>query len=208
MIKPIHSEGARFPYRQIRAVYDENTITVYQAYRPGIARPAAEAGRFVPPFKAGRMTWIKPSFLWMMYRCGWAQKPDQEHVLAIQISRSGFEWALEHSALSHYEAGFHKSHEAWADWAAKTTVRIQWDPERNFHFAALDYRSIQVGLGGDASDKYVNEWTVSITDVTPLARQIHAKVIAGDIAQAAALMPDEKPYPLPVELARKIAATL
>jgi hypothetical protein len=38
------------------------------------------------------MTWIKPSFLWMMYRCGWATKPGQERVLAIQITREGFEW--------------------------------------------------------------------------------------------------------------------
>src|SRR4051812_17137799 len=37
-----------------------------------MAEPALSAGTFVPPFKAGRMTWIKPSFLWMMYRSGWA----------------------------------------------------------------------------------------------------------------------------------------
>jgi len=40
------------------------------------------------------MTWIKPSFLWMMYRSGWATKPGQEHILATQITRDGFEWAL------------------------------------------------------------------------------------------------------------------
>lgn len=47
------------------------------------------------------MTWIKPSFLWMMYRCGWGTKEGQETVLAVDISRRGFDWALKHSCLSH-----------------------------------------------------------------------------------------------------------
>ena len=59
-------------------------LTVYQAYPPEIADAAVAAGRFVPPFKRERMTWIKPSFRWMMYRCGWATKPGQERVLAVR----------------------------------------------------------------------------------------------------------------------------
>ena len=48
-----------------------------------------------------RMTWIKPSFLWMMYRAGWGKKDEnQKRILAIDISIEGFEWALEHSLLS------------------------------------------------------------------------------------------------------------
>ena len=90
-------------YRQIRARYDSETVRVYQAYRSEIADAAMAAGRFVPPFSLDRMTWIKPSFLWMMYRCGWATKPGQERVLAVDITREGFEWALSHSCLSHYE---------------------------------------------------------------------------------------------------------
>jgi hypothetical protein len=82
------------PARQVRAKYSADTIIVYQAYPPEIAEPALAAGRFVAPFKRDRMTWVKPSFLWMMYRCGWATEPGQEHVLAIEITRSGFERAL------------------------------------------------------------------------------------------------------------------
>ena len=60
--------------RQIRAVYTTETITVYQAYSTEIAEPALAAGRFVPLFKWDGMTWIEPSFLWMMYRSGWAEQ--------------------------------------------------------------------------------------------------------------------------------------
>lgn len=47
--------------RAIRALYDDATITVYQAYGEEIARPAVGLGRFVPPFSLNRMTWIKPN---------------------------------------------------------------------------------------------------------------------------------------------------
>lgn len=53
---------------EIRADYDAETIVVYQAYPRAIARPALEAQRFVAPFSFGRMTWCKPSFLWLTVR--------------------------------------------------------------------------------------------------------------------------------------------
>lgn len=56
------------PYRQIRALYDDETITVYQAYSAAIAIPAVRDQSLCasPEFKLGRMTWIKPSWCWMM----------------------------------------------------------------------------------------------------------------------------------------------
>lgn len=64
--------------QEIRAVFDDSTITVYQAYNKYIATAAVKAQTFVPPFKTDRMTWIKPSLLWMMYRSGWATKENQD----------------------------------------------------------------------------------------------------------------------------------
>src|SRR5262245_17011877 len=100
---------------QIRADYDDTTIVVYQAYRPGIANAAVRAGRFVEPFSRSRMTWIKPSFAWMMHRCGWATKPGQEHVLALRITREGFEHALSHACLSSFRRDVYATREAWQE---------------------------------------------------------------------------------------------
>ena len=36
------------------------------------------------------MSWIKPNFLWKMYRCGWATKEGQEIVLAVWIASAAF----------------------------------------------------------------------------------------------------------------------
>src|SRR5262249_33063978 len=162
--------------------------------------PAVAAGRFVPPFKRERMTWIKPSFLWMMYRCGWAAKAGQGRVLAIDITREGFEWALTRSCPSHPGHGADR-----AEWAARlrrVPVRIQWDPERDPHHNALPYRSIQIGLSGEAVDRYLDEWTVAITDITALVRAAHAVVKDG--GDPAPLLPVERPYPIGAGLASVI----
>jgi hypothetical protein len=195
------------PYRQIRASYTDKTITVYQAYPVEIARPALRAGRFVPPFKIARMTWIKPSFLWMMYRCGWGRKPGQEHIFAIEITREGFEWALSRSSLSHFEAGTYATEQEWELRKNESPVRIQWDPERTLALGEKNYRSIQIGLSGESVTKYVNEWIVKLTDITPLAHEIEALVQANKSDEAEARLPIEKPYTISKELERIIGAT-
>ncbi|GAA5042323.1 hypothetical protein GCM10011506_44310 [Marivirga lumbricoides] len=188
----------------IRAVYDDDTITVYQAYRKEIAIPAIKAQKFVPPFKMERMTWVKPSFLWMMYRSGWATKEGQEYVLAIKITREGWEWALKNSCLSHFVKEVHGSLDSWKDSLQKAPVRIQWDPEKDIFLNNLDYRSIQVGLTGIAVEKYVNDWIVSIEDISDKCRQIHSLVLDKKIEEAKQLLPHENIYPLPDNLKTQI----
>jgi len=192
--------------REVRARYTDDTITVYQAYPPEIATPAVQAGRLVAPFKRERMTWIKPSFLWMMYRCGWAEKAGQERVLAIDITRAGFEWALARACLSHFDRDLYPDRAAWSRQLKASTVRVQWDPERSLRLGALPYRSLQVGLSGEAVDRYVDEWTVSIADVTPTVRTIRDRLRDGDERSAAELLPVERAYPLPDDVAATIGA--
>jgi hypothetical protein len=183
------------PQHQIRAVFDDRRIRVYQAFNRVIAEHAVSHGTFVsPPFKVERMTWIKPSFRWMMYRAGWGYKDEgQERILAIDITREGFEWALSHSCPSHppplMTAG------EWTKMKAENPVRIQWDPERDIHLAPLPYRSLQVGLSGEAVRRYIGEWIVAIADITDVAHRIHARLEAGRVADAEKLLPQERSYP-------------
>jgi len=79
---------------KIYARYNDDTIRVYQAYGDAIANEALQKGTFGDSFKLERMTWIKPSFLWMMYRSGWGTKEGQTRVLAIDMKRTGFDEIL------------------------------------------------------------------------------------------------------------------
>ena len=192
------------PERQVRARHDDQTLVVYQAYNPAIAEAAVGAGTFVSPFRRERMTWIKPSFLWMMYRCGWATKPGQERVLAVTITRAGFAWALEHACLADYHPEIYGTHEAWQERKRTSPVRVQWDPERSLALERLDHRAIQVGLGGESVDRYVDEWIEGIEDVTPLAREIGGLAAAGDVEAARARLPVERPLALPAAAAAAV----
>lgn len=192
------SASMAVPSRQVRAVYDAHTITVYQAYGHDVADAALAAGRFVPPFSLARMTWIKPSFLWMMYRCGWASKPGQERVLAIRMTRSGFEAALGESCLSHFDPALYADEATWRRELATTPVRVQWDPERTATGDPLPHRSLQVGLSGQAVRAYVSDWVCGLDDVTPSLPRRREGLEA---------LPDERPYPLPPPLAARLGAS-
>jgi hypothetical protein len=184
------------PARQVRAVFDDRTLVVYQAYSPEIADRAVAAGIFVPPFSLDRMTWIKPSFLWMMYRSGWATKPGQERVLRVTITREGFEWALTHACLSHFDPSVYANHQEWEERKQATPVRVQWDPDRSLTLDPLPHRAIQVGLGGSAVRHYVRDWITDIADITPIVEEVRKLVDAGDLAEATGRLPAERPLPL------------
>ncbi|MEQ7011390.1 DUF4291 domain-containing protein [Actinopolymorpha sp. B17G11] len=187
------------PIRQVRAAFDTETIIVYQAYGHEIADAALAAGTFVAPFSMSRMTWIKPSFLWMMYRCGWASKPGQERVLAIRMRRTGFEAALRESCLSHFDPAHHKTRDAWRRALVTCPVRVQWDPERTTEGQPLPYRSLQVGLSGSAVTRFVTDWIQGIGDITDSLE---------DRRQGLAPLPQEVAYPLPATIAKRISANV
>lgn len=180
--------------REIRAEYDDQSITVYQAYSSFIALPAIQNQTFVSPFKTTRMTWIKPSFLWMMYRSGWATKQGQEHILKIKISHKGFKWAVDNSCLSHFDSSLHESKEVWREQLNNAPVRIQWDPERNLFLEPQNHRAIQIGLSGIAVEKYINEWIISIEDITDFSKEIHQLVLDHNLEEAKSMLPEEKAY--------------
>lgn len=180
---------------EIRADHDTRTIVVYQAYAPAVAEPAVRAGRFVPPFSFGRMTWIKPSFLWLMHRSNWARKPGQERVLAVRISREGWDEALARAVLTTTATG---------EALAQASVHVQWDPERSLRGAALNHYSIQVGIGRGLIRTFAEEWVVDLTDITEQARTMARLAQSGQAAKARRLLPPERVYPVAREVARRL----
>jgi hypothetical protein len=156
---PIQSKSARDSPRPRRSI-------VYQAYASAIAEHAAGRAQRLdasPAFKVGRMTWIKPSFLWCMYRSGWSHKDaNQERILAIEMTRRGPAracsvrgWArcreIDRRSLSvllvkvremmrgrrrrcEKEKGRSEKEKRRKE-KEKVEVRFQWDPERDVRLA-------------------------------------------------------------------------
>lgn len=178
--------------RNIRAVYTEDTVRVYQAYGTRIAEELIRTGAFGDHFSFDRMTWIKPSFLWMMYRSGWATKPGQEYVFAIDIKRSAFDYLLANGVSTSYRGDESMSFDEWKKKSRESDILIQWDPERDIYGNALDYRSVQIGMRGEAIKKYAREWIVGIHDITEYVTRTRQEIKNG--ADPLSLLPDERLY--------------
>jgi hypothetical protein len=179
--------------RKIQAFYTEDFIRIYQAYNKDIANIALRDKRFVlPPFKLDRTTWVKPSFLWMMFRSGWALKTDQERILAIDISHHDFLWILEHSCLSHFDPKIYKSESDWKKIKSMSAAVIQWDPERDIFLNRLKDRTIQIGIVPPNTEKYASQWILNISDLTDTAKKIKKLVDNNKIKEANRFLPLEK----------------
>ncbi len=148
-------------------------IFVYQAFNPQIADYAVKNQQFGGPhYSFSRMSWIKPNFLWMMYRAGWASKSGQERILAIEIGLDKFEYILSQAVISSYQQDQYETRALWADAVENSEVRLQWDPDHDPYGQKLERRAVQLGMKGQVLKSFATEWIVSIEDITDfVARQ-------------------------------------
>ena len=203
--------------RQIRANFDEQTITVYQAYNSEIASSAVQHQKLAasPQFRLGRMTWIKPSWCWMMYRAGYSYKDrNQKRILALKMKHEHFVKLLEKASLTTepgHAVELPKSAES-DDQAKKektTSVRVQWDPERSPRLEKLNYRSIQIGIPGSLAKVWADDWIVEIQDVTEKARALEKELRENSTATEQelveqGLVPLEREFTIPIRVQERI----
>jgi hypothetical protein len=192
--EPYLSQTARWPKsgQVILANYDTDSIVVYQAYNPAIGHFATTHQYFGGDFKLSRMTWLKPNFLWMMYRSGWGTKKDQEITLAIRLKRSAFDQILAQAVHSTYIPELYETQKNWSKAIQTSDVRLQWDPDHSPTGGKLTRRAIQLGLQGDAARCYAQDWIVSIEDISAFVAEQHQHVIAGNYDEL--LTPNETIY--------------
>jgi Domain of unknown function (DUF4291) len=186
----------RWPQRgqHILAHFDITSVVVYQAYRPSIGHYAVQHQTFGGEFSFTRMTWIKTNFLWMMYRSGWGTKPDQEVTLAIRIQRTGFDQLLQEAVHSSFDPGLYADQDAWKAAVARSSIRLQWDPDHDPHGAKLERRAIQLGLRDEALAQYVHTWIIEIEDISDFVAEQRSVLQANaDFSQLRT--PSEAVYP-------------
>lgn len=124
-------QSARWPTsgQHILAQYDADTVIVYQAYNPAIGEYATRNKAFGGDFSYARMSWVKPNFLWMMYRSGRATKDGQQTVLGLRISRPFFHGLLAQAVPSSFDTSVFQNHDEWKRAVETSSVRLQWDPD-------------------------------------------------------------------------------
>ncbi|KAI0380661.1 hypothetical protein F5Y04DRAFT_95892 [Hypomontagnella monticulosa] len=206
------SQKPKVKQRQIRASYNEETITVYQAYNSEIASVAVHNQKLCasPQFRLTRMTWIKPSWCWMMYRAGYSYKDkNQERILALKMKHEDFIGLLRTATLTTEHgkgAAQGDTTEASKPTGEKSSsVKVQWDPERTPRLEKLNYRSIQIGIPSLVAGAWVDKWIVSIEDVTEKARALERELrenpgTTDEELQRKGLVPLEREFPVPLDV--------
>ncbi|HEU4884721.1 MAG TPA: DUF4291 domain-containing protein [Longimicrobium sp.] len=195
--EPYLEQQRRWPpsSRHILAHFDDTSVVVYQAYRPEIGHYAARHQAFGGEFSFSRMSWIKPNFLWMMYRSGWGTKPGQEVTLAVRIQRAGFDQILRDAVHSSFDAAVYADHGGWQAAVARSSVRLQWDPDHDPAGGKTERRAIQLGLRDEVLARYARDWIVEIEDVSGFVaeQRRHAQDAA---SYPHLLTPREEVYPV------------
>jgi hypothetical protein len=194
-LAPYLAQAASWPAEghHVLAQYDAERVVVYQAYRPEIGRFAAEHGWFGGAFSLSRMSWIKPNFLWMMYRSGWGTKEGQEIVLAISLRRAAFDAILAAAVPSSYDPTRFATRGEWQEAVASSDVRRQWDPDHDPSGAPLTRRAVQLGLRGATLKRYAREWLLGVEDISSFVAEQRANLHRwreGDL-----VTPTERVYP-------------
>ena len=152
--------------KHILAHHDAETIVVYQAYRPSIGEYTIRHRAFVEGFSYARMSWIKPNFLWMMYRSGWGTKEGQETTLGLRLRREFFDRILAQAVASSLDQSDYGSREAWRAAVESSEVRLQWDPDHDPHGNAVARRAIQLGLRGTMLAEFGKRELLEVIDMT------------------------------------------
>lgn len=167
IIKHTQPKEEKMQYtKEIFAHYTKEYIRIYQAYNTTIAHEAVKLQTFGENFNVNRMTWIKPSFLWMMYRSNWGTKKNQDNILAIDIRRNVFDSFLERAILTSPDSDEFSGSE-WEKAFDDTKVYCQWDPDRNINGAPINRAAIQIGIKCNALRDFIDNGIIKIQDITP-----------------------------------------
>lgn len=173
----------------------DEQIVVYQAYNHQIADYALKKQFFGGDhYSYNRMSWIKPNFLWMMYRCGWASKVNQERVLAIWIDKTGFEDILRQAVFSSFDPAYYTSNDEWKEKLNQKEVRLQWDPDHDPFGGKLARRAIQIGMKGHVLEAFGKQQIKQIEDITEFVIEQKLHVDNGELDKL--LVPTETIYKL------------
>lgn len=161
---------------------NDDQIVVYQAFNLKIAEYAVKNQRFGGShYSFERMSWIKPNFLWMMYRAGWASKEHQQNILAISLPLETFKEIFKSAIHSSFQKHIYQSEEDWKQKVEDSSIRLQWDPDHDPHGNKIERRAVQIGLRRESLRKFATEWITSIEDITDFVKEEHKKVLANEL---------------------------
>jgi hypothetical protein len=157
--------------RHVLATFGDDTVVVWQAHGHAVADWALEHGRFGGEgWKLDRVTRMRTSLPSLLERCEWGQRPGRERVLAVHLTRAGFDAMLHQAVHAEYEPAVYPTRRSWHLATRYALVSVAWFPDLDARGRGLQRQTMRIGLRGLALRTWSEQWVVGVEDWTDTVR--------------------------------------
>jgi len=177
--------------RRVLATFDDRRVVVWQAHRPDVADAAIREQRFGGgSWRTDRVTRMRLSLPSLLARCSWGLRGGRERILAVSVSRAGFDAILRQAVPAEFEPDVYPTKAAWHLATRFANVSITWHPDRGPDGAPLERLTPRFGLRDHALAAFTERWVVGVEDWTAWVADHRAR------PGAALPVPVLAPYPV------------
>lgn len=199
-LAPEREQGLPASGRVLLATFDDDTVLTWQAHHADVAAEMISRGRpGGTSWRTDRVTRMRTSLPSLLARCDWGRRPGRERILGLRMTRAGFDAMLRQAVHGEFEPEVYATRGAWQLATRYAAVTLTWHPDRDAGGHELARQTVRIGVRDDALRRLTTEWVTGFEDFTPWVEQAR---VAPSVALA---VPVLRPYPLPPELAARLA---
>lgn len=199
-LAPESAQGLPRAGRPLLATWDETSVVVWQAHRPEVADELLARGRpGGTSWRTDRVTRMRTSLPSLLGRCDWCRRPGRERLLALRLSRDGFDAMLRQAVHGEFEPANYATRGAWQLATRYGAVTLTWHPDRDALGRELPRQAPRIAVRDDALRRLTTDWVLALEDWTPWVQRARA---AGDPELP---LPVLRPYPAPEALVDRLA---
>ena len=134
------------------------------------------------------------------------KKENQENVLAIKMTRAGFDEILRYAVMTTFYKQIYADSEAWKQQLDSSDVQLQWEAYHDLLGNKTDRKAVKIGIKGEILQRYNNEWIQEIQNITPYVQEQQLLIKTNQLNNLR--LPSERAYaPNDLTILTKIDAT-
>lgn len=162
--------------RPLRATFDASRVVVWQAHGAEIADHALAHGRFGGAgWRRDRLTGFRLSLPSLLARSDWGRAEGRERILAVSLSRDGFDALVHQAVLAENDPSVYPSAASWRLATRYANVTVAWHPDVDLGGVELPWQTPRFGVRDRAMERFsesivaIEDWTGHLSNPSTLA---------------------------------------
>jgi hypothetical protein len=155
------------PPHTLLATWDAESVVVWQAHGHRVADAVLARGSFdVPEWRTDRTSRFRVSLPSLLWRCSWGTRPGRERILAVRLSRSGFDEVLRRAVPADDDRAVYPTEASWRLAMRYATATVSWHPDRSLEGEPTAWDTARFGLRDSQLGAFAREWVRGVEDVS------------------------------------------